>query len=95
MARPKVEKEIEVAFYVDSEKEVREEAKSKGFNGVEYIIIGDDMYYTGKATVLNGKVIRWGLFDEEGEMVGNCGSYEDVILALKGKDVNEYYGNEW
>lgn len=96
MARPKkviTDETLDPAFYYDTEAEVIEDAKTRGFNGVDYLVIGDDGYNTAKAFVLNGKISRWSIVDEEDETIGVCGSFADAVLFLKGKDVNEYYGN--
>lgn len=95
MARTKkvMDEILDPVFYYDAEAEVAEDAKTKGFDGVDYLIIGDDGYNTVKAFVLNGKIARWSIIDEDGETVGVCGSFADAVLYLKGKDVNEYYGN--
>lgn len=94
MARQKRTDEItDVVFYYDHESEIIEQAKTKGFNGTEYLPVGDDTFNTARATIIKGKIIRWSIIDEEGITLGVCGSYEDAMLWLKGKDVNEYYGN--
>lgn len=86
----KVAVDKEFVLWHDSEAEVIAEAKTMGFNGAEYIILGDDMYFTAKATVVNGKIVRYGIYDRD-EMVGNCGDYTSAVLYIKGKDVNEDY----
>lgn len=95
MARTKkvMDEITDVVFYYDSEDEIIEQAKTKGFNGVEYLPVGDDTFNTARATIIKGNIIRWSVVDDDGETVGVCGSYDDAVLYLKGKDVNEYYGN--
>ena len=72
MARTKkvMDEITDVVFYYDSEDEIIEQAKTKGFNGVEYLPVGDDPFNTARATIIKGNIIRWSIVDEDGETVG-------------------------